>query len=87
MKTIRYVIISIRYAIIVMIPIADAGTPQTDENGMYKDVNVMDIDSDTPSNTMKKNKKNLTADLNQFFEAVKHMNGDKCGWCQCKLCV
>jgi hypothetical protein len=88
MKTVRYVIGFIRYAIIVTIPIADASeAPQTDENGIYKDVNVMDIDSDTPSNTMKKNnlKKNPTADLNQFFEAVRHMNGDKRGRCQCKL--
>ena len=78
----------IRYAIIVTIPIADASdAPQTDENGMYKDVNVMDIDSDTPSDTTKKNKKNLTADLNQFFEAVRHMNGDKRGWRRCKLCA
>ena len=78
----------IRYAIIVTIPIADANdTPQTEENGMYKDVNVMDIDSDTPSDTTKKNKKNPTADLNQFFEAVQHMNGDKRGRCQCKLCA
>ena len=54
---------------------------------MYKDVNVMDIDSDTPSDTMPKNKKNPTADLDQFFEAVWHMKGDKHGQCQCKLCV
>ena len=37
-----------------------------DGNGMYKDVNVMDIDSDTPSDTMLKNKKNPTADLNCY---------------------
>ena len=78
----------IRYAIIVTIPIADASdTPQTDENGMYKDVNVMDIDSDTPSDTTKKTQKNPTADLDQFFEAVRHMNGDKRGRRRCKLCA
>ena len=61
--------------------------PQTDGNGIYKDVNVMDIDSDTPSNTVPKNKKNPTEDINQFFEAVQHMKGDKCGWRRCKLCA
>ena len=56
---------------------------------MYKDVNVIDIDSDTQSDrdSMKKNKKNPTADLDQFFKAAQHMKGEKCGWRQCKLCA
>jgi hypothetical protein len=54
---------------------------------MYNDVNVIDIDSDTPSDTMKKNRKNPTADLDQFFEAVRHMKGDKRGRRRCKLCM
>jgi hypothetical protein len=74
---------------IVTTPITESdasNTPQTDENGMYKDVNVMDI-SDMPSNTMKKNRKNPTADLDQFFKAVQHIKGDKHGQHQCKLCA
>jgi hypothetical protein len=90
MKTIRCVIKFIGYAIIMTIPITDldpSNGPQTDENGMYKDVNVIDINSDTPNDTVKKNKKNLTADLDQFFKAVWHIKNDKHGQCQCKLCT
>lgn len=75
---------------IITIPITDTNdAPQTDENGMYKDVNVIDIDSDTPSDrdTVKKNKKNPTADLDHFFEAAQRAKGDKRGRRQCKLCA
>ncbi|KAI9452818.1 hypothetical protein F5148DRAFT_1152108 [Russula earlei] len=62
--------------------------PQTNENGMYNDVNIMGIDSNTPTETdTSKNKKNQKADLEQFFDLVRHMKGDKCGQRQCKICA
>ncbi|KAI9441048.1 hypothetical protein F5148DRAFT_1154045 [Russula earlei] len=62
--------------------------PQTNENGLYNNVNIMGIDSDTPTETdTSKNKKNKKADLDQFFEQVRHMKGDKHGWHQCKICT
>jgi hypothetical protein len=62
--------------------------PQIDGNGMYNDVNVMEIDTDTPSETEKtKNKKNHMADLEQFFEPARHMKGDKRGRRRCKICA
>ncbi|KAI9432041.1 hypothetical protein F5148DRAFT_1155043, partial [Russula earlei] len=54
--------------------------PQTNENGMYNNVNIMGIDSDTPTETnTSKNKKNQKADLDQFFKPVRYMKGDKSG--------
>jgi heme-binding NEAT domain protein len=38
-------------------------TAQTNENGMYQDVNVMDIDSDSTDPKMKKKNKNAKADI------------------------
>ena len=53
---------------------------------MYNNVNVMEIDSDSSSETKKlKNKKNQTADLDRFFEQVRHMKGDKRVQRQCKI--
>ena len=49
--------------------------PEIDENGMYKDVNVLELDSNAPSSSEKK-KKNLTADIEHFFEALAHLKGD-----------
>ena len=60
---------------------------ETDENGMYKDVNVMEIGSDDQSNPQPKNKKNPTTDIEQFFKPAKHVKGDKRGWRQCKACT
>jgi hypothetical protein len=48
----------------------------------------MEIDSDSPSETEKlKNKKNQTADLDRFFEQVRHMKGDKRARRRCKICA
>jgi hypothetical protein len=62
-------------------------TAQIDENGMYQDVNVMEIDSDSTDPEKKNKNKNAKADINHFFELVKHIKGDKRGWRRCKSCV
>jgi hypothetical protein len=64
-------------------------TAQTDENGMYRDVNVIDIDddSDSPDPEKKNKNRNATADIDHFFEPVKHFKGDKRGRRQCKSCM
>ena len=46
---------------------------------MYKDVNIMEISSDDQSNSQPKNKRNPTADIEQFFEPARHVKGDKQG--------
>jgi hypothetical protein len=60
---------------------------QTDENGMYRDVNIMDIDSDSTDPETKKKNKNAKADIDHFFGPVKHVKGDKCGRRRCKSCM
>lgn len=62
-------------------------TAQTDKNGMYRDVEVMEIDSDSPDADMKSKNKNAKADINHFFEPVKHFKGDRRGRRQCKSCM
>jgi hypothetical protein len=62
-------------------------TAQTDENGMYRDVNVMDISSDSTDPELKKKNKNAKADIDHFFEPVKHVKGDKRGRRRCKSCM
>ena len=60
-----------------------------DENGMYQDVIVLEIDSDStdPKNKNKNKNKNPKADIEHFFEPAKHVKGDKKGWQLCKTCV
>lgn len=53
---------------------------------MYWDADVMEIDSDSPD-TGKINNKNATAGIDHFFDPVKHVKGDKCGWCRCISCM
>jgi hypothetical protein len=59
---------------------------EKDENGMYIDVDVLDIDTDAPSDSEKK-KKNPTADIDQFFEAIGRIKGEKRGRRRCKSCA
>ncbi|KAI0296900.1 hypothetical protein BC826DRAFT_967926 [Russula brevipes] len=61
-------------------------TASTDKNGMYEDVVVLDIDSDStdPEN---KNKRNPKADIEHFFEPAKLVKGDKKGRQLCKTCA
>ena len=54
---------------------------------MYKDVNIMEISSDDQSDSRPKNKRNPTADIEQFFEPARHVKGDKRGQHQCKACT
>lgn len=54
---------------------------------MYQDVNVIDIDSDSPKPEKRNKNKDATADINHFFEPVKHYKSKKCGWWQCKSCM
>lgn len=51
---------------------------------MYKDVNVMDIDSESDSEPKKK--KDRTADINEFWTKAPDIKGDKKGRRICKLC-
>ena len=51
---------------------------------MYKDVNVMDINSESDSEPKKK--KDPTADIHEFWTKAPHIKGDKKGQCICKLC-
>jgi hypothetical protein len=60
--------------------------PETDENGMYKDVDVLEIDSDMPSDSEKK-KKNPTADIEHFFEALARLKGDTGRRRRCRPCA
>jgi hypothetical protein len=54
---------------------------------MYKDVDVLEIDTDAPSGSEKQKKKNPTADINHFFKASVHIKGDKCGRRLCMSCT
>lgn len=54
---------------------------------MYKDVNIMEISSDDQSDSQPKNKRNPTADIEQFFEPARHVKGDKRGRRRCKACA
>ena len=56
---------------------------------MHRDVHVMDIEeSESESQeTQRPNKKNPTADVDEFFEKVPHQKGDKKGRRRCKSCV
>jgi hypothetical protein len=60
-----------------------------DNEGMHRDVHVMDIDdSETESQgTQRPNKKNPTADVDEFFEKVPPQKGDKKGRRRCKCCA
>jgi hypothetical protein len=60
--------------------------PETDENRMYKDVNIMEISSDDQSDSRPK-KRNPTADIEQFFEPSTHVKGDRRGRRRCKACA
>lgn len=66
----------------------DAGeTALVDEDGMYRDVVVLDIDSDSTDPENKNKNKNPTADIEHFFTPTKHVKGDKKGRRQCKTCA
>jgi hypothetical protein len=61
-----------------------------DENGMYKDVEVMEISSGEKSEIEgpgAKNKKNPTADIDQFFDSGTFVKGEKRGRRRCKACA
>jgi hypothetical protein len=60
---------------------------EVDENGMYKDVHVMEITSGDESDDKPKNKRNPTADIDKFFEPTKHIKGEKRGRRQCRACA
>ncbi|EDR02882.1 uncharacterized protein LACBIDRAFT_308061 [Laccaria bicolor S238N-H82] len=60
-------------------------TDATDVNGMYKDIQVIDLGADIDISTPIK--KSPTCDVDQFFEtAAPPKNGEKYGRCKCKLC-
>lgn len=66
-------------------PSGAGDTAQMDEHEMYCDVNIMEIDSNSESQAdpAKKNKnKDPMADIDHFFNPVKHLNGDKHRQCQ-----
>ena len=54
---------------------------------MYKDVDIMQISSDDQSDSRPKNKRNPTADIEQFFEPARHVKGGKRGRRRCKACA
>ena len=56
---------------------------------MHRDVHVMDIeDSESESQgAQRPNKKNPSADVDEFFEKVPHQKGDKKGRRRCKSCA
>lgn len=60
-----------------------------DNEGMHHDVHYMDIgDSESESQgTQRPNKKNPTADVDEFFEKVPHQKGDNKGRRRCKSCM
>ena len=58
----------------------------TDNDGLYQDVAVMEIDSDSSDSEKRNKNKNPKADIDQFFDPVRHMKGDKHGRRQCKTC-
>ena len=60
---------------------------EKDENGMYKDVDVLEIDSNVPSGSEKQKKKNPTADIDHFFKASVRIKGDKRGRRLCVSCA
>ena len=53
---------------------------------MYKDVDVLEIDSDAPSGS-EKQKKNPTADIDHFFKASVRIKGDKRRQRLCMSCA
>ena len=61
-------------------------TDETDVNGMYKDIEVIDLaNADISGTTLIK--KSPTCDVDEFFEpAAPPKTGEKYGRCKCKLC-
>ena len=57
----------------------------TDANGMYKDIEVLNLGADAYISMPIK--KSPTRDVDEFFEpAAPPKNGEKYGRCKCKLC-
>jgi hypothetical protein len=57
-----------------------------DSDGMHLDVHVAEIESEAEG-TQRPNKKNPSADIEEFFEKVPHRKGDKKGRRRCKSCA
>jgi len=61
------------------------GADATDANGMYNNIEVIDLGADSCSPTPVK--KSPTRDVDEFFEpAAPPKNGEKYGRRKCKLC-
>ena len=65
----------------------ESDTAEMDGDGMYKVVNVMEISSSDESKPESMNKRDPTADIDQFFEPPQYSKGDKQGRRQCKACM
>jgi hypothetical protein len=63
---------------------------EMDTDGMYKDIDVMEISSGDESGPELKNKRNPTADIDNFFDPARYTKGskgDKQGRRQCRACA
>ena len=62
---------------------------ECNKDGMHHDVHVMEIENNESDSqaTKRSNKKNPTADVEEFFEKVPHQKGDKKGRRRCISCM
>ena len=62
---------------------------ECNKDSMHHDVHVMEIENDESDSqaTKRPNKKNPTADVEEFFEKVPHQKGDKKGRRRCISCM